>query len=76
LPPRYCPSIDLKYKKFPQRDEHVIWLEPESQYSDSLNKIIFPNGLSTAFALPIQQKIVNSMIGLEDCEILRPSYVV
>ena len=71
-PPRYCPSIDAKYSRFPGRDSHQIWLEPEGHASE----VVFPNGLSTGFPLDVQLRIVRSMPGCSGAEILRPAYAV
>jgi len=72
LPPRYCPSIDAKIRRFTDKASHQIWLEPES----SSTNIVFPNGLSTGFPLEVQEMIVNSLVGLENTKIVRPAYSV
>ncbi len=70
--PRYCPSIEDKVVKFPDRDSHQVFLEKEELYG----KIIYPNGISTSFSLDIQKKIVNSIIGMEESIISIPGYAV
>jgi len=70
--PRYCPSIEDKYKRFPDKKRHQIFLEPEGLTSDS----VYPNGLSTSLSLETQMKFVRSIPGLECIEILRPGYAV
>ncbi|KRX07283.1 hypothetical protein PPERSA_06898 [Pseudocohnilembus persalinus] len=70
--PRYCPSIEKKVIRFPNKNSHQIWLEPEGLNSD----IIFPNGLSTGFPLEIQLQIIRSMKGLENADIQRSAYQV
>jgi tRNA uridine 5-carboxymethylaminomethyl modification enzyme len=72
ITPRYCPSIETKFCRFPEVQTQLIWLEPEGLNSD----IIFPNGLATGFPLSIQAKIVNSIPGLETTKILKPAYQV
>ncbi|XRX43104.1 MAG: tRNA uridine-5-carboxymethylaminomethyl(34) synthesis enzyme MnmG [Buchnera aphidicola (Tetraneura sorini)] len=70
--PRYCPSIEDKVVRFPDRNNHRIFLEPEGL----LQKEIYPNGISTSFPINIQKKIVNSIYGLERAKIIHPGYAV
>ncbi|CAL4317478.1 tRNA uridine-5-carboxymethylaminomethyl(34) synthesis enzyme MnmG [Buchnera aphidicola] len=70
--PRYCPSLEDKIIKFPEKVRHQIFLEPEGLN----NHIIYPNGISTSFPLQIQQKIINSIVGLENAKIIVPGYAV
>jgi tRNA uridine 5-carboxymethylaminomethyl modification enzyme len=70
--PRYCPSIEDKVVKFPSRDRHRVFLEPEG-----LNTFeVYPNGLSTSLPLEVQVEFVRSIEGLERAEILRPGYAI
>lgn len=72
LGPRYCPSIEDKVIRFPDRKTHQIFLEPEG-----LNSIkIYPNGISTSLPLDIQEKLVKSIKGLEKSQIITPGYAV
>ncbi len=67
---RYCPSIEDKVFRFPARDSHHIFLEPEG-----LNTVeYYPNGISTSLPVDVQEKIVASIEGLEDAKIIRPGY--
>lgn len=70
--PRYCPSIEDKIVKFPDKNRHQIFLEPEgvSTYE------IYPNGISTSLPLEVQYKIARTIEGLEEVEIMRPGYAV
>ena len=70
--PRYCPSIEDKVVKFPDRNTHHIFLEPEGLDTDW----IYPNGISTSLAEEVQIQVVRSIPGLEDAEIVRPGYAV
>ncbi len=70
--PRYCPSIEDKVKRFGERDRHQVFLEPEGLDSEE----VYPNGISTSLPLDVQQKIVNSIEGLENARIMRPGYAV
>ena len=70
--PRYCPSIEDKIHRFGDRDGHQVFLEPEGLDSH----YIYPNGISTSLPTDIQQAMVRSMAGLEQCEIIVPGYAV
>ena len=70
--PRYCPSIEDKVKRFPDKPRHQIFLEPEERHS----VWIYPNGISTSLPEDVQWAFVHSIPGLEEAEILRPGYAV
>lgn len=70
--PRYCPSIEDKVVRFAGKDRHQIFLEPEGYDT----KEIYVNGISTSMPEEVQWKIVRSIKGLEDAEIIRPGYAV
>lgn len=70
--PRYCPSIEDKVMKFPDRDRHRIFLEPEGL--DTVE--VYPNGLSTSLPLDVQKRFVATIPGLERAVILRPGYAI
>jgi tRNA uridine 5-carboxymethylaminomethyl modification enzyme len=70
--PRYCPSIEDKYQKFPDKPDHQIFLEPEGYDVDE----VYVNGLSTSLPLTVQTRMVRSIPGLEQAELLRPGYAV
>lgn len=70
--PRYCPSIEDKIVKFPDRESHHIFLEPEGLDTDW----IYPNGISTSLDEEVQKLVVQSIPGLENAEIVRPGYAV
>jgi tRNA uridine 5-carboxymethylaminomethyl modification enzyme len=67
---RYCPSIEDKVVKFPQRASHHIFLEPEGLGTDWY----YPNGLSTSLPLDVQEGMLRSVKGLEDAWIIAPGY--
>lgn len=69
---RYCPSIEDKVVKFPDRDRHQIFIEPEGLSTVEY----YPNGISTSLPLDIQIKMLQSIKGLENVEIFRPGYAV
>lgn len=68
--PRYCPSIETKVVNFGERDGHTLFLEPESLENNEM----YLNGLSTSLPFDVQQKMVNSIEGFENAEIMRPGY--
>ncbi|AZP36224.1 tRNA uridine 5-carboxymethylaminomethyl modification enzyme MnmG [Candidatus Annandia adelgestsuga] len=70
--PRYCPSIEDKIIKFPNRNKHQIFLEPEGLFSNE----IYPNGISTSLPIKVQKNIINSIKGLEYAKITRPGYAI
>jgi len=70
--PRYCPSIEDKIVKFPEKDRHQIFLEPEGVETDEF----YVNGFSTSLPLEVQLELVRTIIGCENAEILRPAYAV
>ncbi len=72
LGPRYCPSIEDKVKRFYDRDKHRVVLEPETLKGD----IIYPNGISTSLPEEVQKKFLQTMIGLENTEIIQPGYAI
>ena len=70
--PRYCPSIEDKVTRFPDRARHQIFLEPEGLDSD----LIYPNGISTSLPASVQQEMLATIPGLEHARIVRPGYAV
>jgi tRNA uridine 5-carboxymethylaminomethyl modification enzyme len=70
--PRYCPSIEDKVVRFPDRSRHQVFLEPESLSTD----VIYPNGISTSLPLDVQEALVHAIPGLERAAILRPGYAI
>ena len=70
--PRYCPSIEDKVMRFSERDSHQIFAEPEGLNSD----LIYPNGISTSLPLKAQKKLINSIKGFENAEIVKPGYAI
>lgn len=70
--PRYCPSIEDKIVKFPEKERQQIFLEPEGVATDE----IYVNGFSTSLPFEVQYDLVRTIIGCENAEILRPAYAV
>ena len=70
--PRYCPSIEDKYVKFPDRLEHRIFLEPEGYFSDEW----YINGLSSSMPFDVQCAMLHSIPALRNAKITRPAYAV
>jgi tRNA uridine 5-carboxymethylaminomethyl modification enzyme len=70
--PRYCPSIEDKIVKFPEKERHQIFLEPEGIQTDEF----YVNGFSTSLPFEVQVELIRTIIGCENAEILRPAYAV
>ena len=70
--PRYCPSLEDKVMRFPHRERHQIFLEPEGLDVDE----IYVNGYSMSLPAALQLEIVRALPGLEDAEMIRPGYAV
>lgn len=70
--PRYCPSIEDKIVRFADKESHQIFLEPEG-LDDST---IYPNGISTSLPQSVQKDYVNSIVGLENAQIVQPGYAI
>jgi len=70
--PRYCPSIEDKIIKFPEKERHQLFLEPEGIATDE----IYVNGFSTCLPFEVQVGLVRTIIGCEHAEIMRPAYAV
>ena len=70
--PRYCPSIEDKVVKFPDKPRHQLFLEPEGL--DTYE--IYPNGMSTSMPVDVQAAMVTSIPGLDKAEIIRPGYAI
>jgi tRNA uridine 5-carboxymethylaminomethyl modification enzyme len=69
---RYCPSVEDKVVRFPEKKRHQIFLEPEGRQTHEY----YPNGLATSLPLDIQLKMLRSIAGLEQVEIMRPGYAI
>ncbi|MDD3376732.1 MAG: tRNA uridine-5-carboxymethylaminomethyl(34) synthesis enzyme MnmG [Candidatus Riflebacteria bacterium] len=69
---RYCPSIEDKLSKFPDKDCHKVFLEPEGYYSNE----IYLQGLSTSLPEDVQEAYVQTIMGLENAQITRPGYAI
>ena len=70
--PRYCPSLEDKVMRFPHRERHQIFLEPEGLDVDE----IYVNGFSMSLPAEVQEALVKALPGLEDAVMLRPGYAV
>ena len=70
--PRYCPSIEDKVVRFPDKDRHQTFIEPEGL--DTIE--VYPSGMSTSLPVDIQIAFYRSIVGLEQVEIMRPAYAI
>ena len=70
--PRYCPALEDKVKRFPDKQQHQIFLEPEGLDDPT----IYPNGISTSLPTSVQDAFVRTILGLEDAKILHHGYAI
>jgi tRNA uridine 5-carboxymethylaminomethyl modification enzyme len=70
--PRYCPSIEDKIVKFPEKTQHQFFLEPEGLNTHE----VYINGMSTSLPMEVQWQMVHSIPGLDEAEMLRPGYAI
>ncbi|KAK1835227.1 mitochondrial translation optimization protein [Podospora conica] len=70
--PRYCPSLEAKVVRFADKDQHIVWLEPEGFDND----IVYPNGLSVTVPADAQLQLLRTIRGLEHVDMLQPGYGV
>lgn len=70
--PRYCPSIEDKVVKFPDRDRHQIFVEPEGEDSEEM----YLNGISSSLPEVVQEQFLRTVPGLEHVQVMRPGYAV
>jgi tRNA uridine 5-carboxymethylaminomethyl modification enzyme len=70
--PRYCPSIEDKVVRFPDKQQHQFFLEPEGLDTNE----VYVNGMSTSLPMEVQWEVVRSIPGLENAEMLRPGYAI
>ncbi len=71
-PPRYCPSIEDKVRRFFDKPRHQVFLEPEGLNDNT----IYPNGISTSLPKEIQERFIRSILGLEEAKIIRHGYAI
>lgn len=70
--PRYCPSIEDKVVRFPERERHQVFIEPEGEYTDE----VYLNGMSSSLPEDVQEAFYHTLPGFERAEIVRPAYAV
>ena len=70
--PRYCPSIEDKVVKFPEKTRHQLFIEPEGFNTNE----VYLNGLSTSLPAQLQQELVNLIPGMDEAQIIRPGYAI
>lgn len=74
--PRYCPSIEDKVHRFPDRERHQIFLEPEGLPGNPDGTLVYPNGISTSLPAAVQEALLKTIPGLETARIQRHGYAI
>jgi tRNA uridine 5-carboxymethylaminomethyl modification enzyme len=74
--PRYCPSVEDKVHRFPERGRHQIFLEPEGLPGNPGGDVVYPNGISTSLPAAVQEAMLRTIPGLEQARILRHGYAI
>ncbi len=74
--PRYCPSVEDKVHRFPDRPRHQIFLEPEGLPGTESGAVVYPNGISTSLPAAVQEAMLKTIPGLEQARILRHGYAI
>jgi tRNA uridine 5-carboxymethylaminomethyl modification enzyme len=74
--PRYCPSIEDKVHRFPERDRHQIFLEPEGLPDHPGGDLVYPNGISTSLPASVQDALLKTIPGLEQARVVRHGYAI
>ena len=69
---RYCPSIEDKVARFPEKDRHQVFIEPEGLNHPEM----YPSGIPTSLPLDVQKKMIAAIEGLENAQIVRPGYAI
>ncbi len=69
---RYCPSIEDKVARFPEKDRHQVFVEPEGLDHPEM----YPSGIPTSLPFDVQKKMVAAIVGLENAQIVRPGYAI
>lgn len=70
--PRYCPAIETKILRFPDKDKHQLFLEPEGLHTQE----IYVQGMSTSMPMDVQEAFLHTIRGMERCRIMRPGYAI
>lgn len=70
--PRYCPSVEDKVMRFADKDSHQIFVEPEGLKTHE----VYPNGISTSLPYDVQHRFIQSIVGFENAQIVRPGYAI
>ena len=70
--PRYCPSIESKILRFPDKERHQLFLEPEGRHTEE----VYVQGMSTSLPMDVQLDFLHTIPGLERAKIMRPGYAI
>lgn len=70
--PRYCPSIETKIARFPDKERHQLFIEPEGLHTEEM----YVQGMSTSMPMDVQLAFLKTIPGLENCKIMRPGYAI